>query len=170
MYLVSSTNISYCRSLGIYDAANKSYRIVSCRAKMPADLKCSHCGKTYTSRQRFVLEAHERMHTGELPFVCLHPGCERRFSRKDCMMAHFHKHSIVHKCPVESCGLTFGSSMDLYRHKLFHSRECTICGVFFKTIPLLRNHRWNAHNVCEFICTVGINFGAFGCYDIKYHT
>ena len=120
-----------------------------------ATLRCSHCGKKYSQRRSSVLQMHERMHTGELPFGCLHPGCEKRFSRKDCMMVHFRKHTAVHKCPVESCGMTFGSAVDLYRHRRVHSIQCTDCGVSFDTIPILRVHRLKAHNKCDFICTVG---------------
>lgn len=131
-------------------------------------MKCSHCGKKYPYRRRSVLVTHERMHTGELPFSCLHKGCDRRFSRKDCMMVHYHKHSIVHKCPIESCDMTFGSSMDLYRHKRFHRSECTICGTFFKTMTLLGEHKFRVHNESKIRCTVGRKFCVIGYHAVLY--
>lgn len=118
-------------------------------------LKCSHCGKLYSTRKLSVLRAHERMHTGELPFECLHPGCTRRFSRKDCMMVHYMRHSVVHTCSVPSCGMTFGSAVDLFRHRRFHNSMCDICGESFQTLPLLRIHKLKDHNESEFKCTEG---------------
>jgi KRAB domain-containing zinc finger protein len=120
-----------------------------------ATLQCSHCGKKYTSRQMSVLRTHERMHTGELPYACLHDGCEKRFSRKDCMMVHYHKHSVIHTCPVESCKMTFGSAIDLYRHRRFHSSMCTLCGESFETLPFLRAHKLKVHGESDFRCAEG---------------
>ncbi|KAL9538673.1 hypothetical protein MBANPS3_010756 [Mucor bainieri] len=35
---------------------------------------------------------HNRIHTGEKNFHCLHPGCPSRFSRQDNMMQHYRTH------------------------------------------------------------------------------
>lgn len=120
-------------------------------------LKCSHCGKTFSSRKLSVLQAHERMHTGELPFECLEAGCNKRFSRKDCMMVHYLKHARVHSCPVKLCRMTFGSAIDLFRHQRFHMIQCSTCGLSCETIPMLRIHKFKAHDESDFKCTSGEN-------------
>lgn len=38
------------------------------------------------------LARHNRIHTGEKNFHCLHPGCPSRFSRQDNMMQHYRTH------------------------------------------------------------------------------
>jgi C2H2-type zinc finger/Zinc finger, C2H2 type len=120
-------------------------------------LKCSHCGKTFSTRKLSVLQAHERMHTGELPFECLEIGCNKRFSRKDSMMVHYLKHARVHSCTVKSCHMTFGSAIDLFRHQRFHQIQCSTCGISCETVPLLRMHKLKAHNESDFKCSVGEN-------------
>ena len=118
-------------------------------------LKCSHCGKAFSSRKLSVLRAHERMHTGELPFLCLHTGCSKRFSRKDCMMVHYLKHAKNHSCALKTCSMTFGSAVDLFRHQRFHQIQCSTCGISCESVPMLRIHRLKDHNESEFMCAAG---------------
>ena len=124
-------------------------------SKSKTSLRCSHCGKTFPTRKLSVLQAHERMHTGELPFACLETGCDKRFSRKDCMMVHYLKHARVHSCTSKSCRMTFGSAIDLFRHQRFHQIQCATCGISCESVPLLRMHKLKVHNESDFKCTAG---------------
>ncbi|KAI7858800.1 hypothetical protein BDC45DRAFT_564907 [Circinella umbellata] len=48
------------------------------------------CDMVFTRSEH--LARHERKHTGEKPFKCIVPGCERMFSRYDNMMQHTRTH------------------------------------------------------------------------------
>ncbi|KAL0085401.1 hypothetical protein J3Q64DRAFT_1743549 [Phycomyces blakesleeanus] len=48
------------------------------------------CDKSFTTSGH--LARHNRIHTGEKNFQCLHPGCLSRFSRQDNMMQHYRTH------------------------------------------------------------------------------
>ncbi|KAI9247134.1 hypothetical protein BDA99DRAFT_542984 [Phascolomyces articulosus] len=59
----------------------------------PKLFKCTghgDCDMVFTRSEH--LARHERKHTGEKPFKCIVPGCERMFSRYDNMMQHTHTH------------------------------------------------------------------------------
>ena len=57
----------------------------------------------YISDQLFV-NFYFRTHTGEKPFVCKYPGCERRFTNSSDRKKHAHSHNIgTFNCPVKGC-------------------------------------------------------------------
>ena len=74
------------------------------RSRPPTTMKkegrlhpCAICNKSF--KDRFSLEAHYRIHTGERPFRC--PTCQKGFKQK----AHMQKHSTMHSTnPRERMG------------------------------------------------------------------
>jgi KRAB domain-containing zinc finger protein len=49
---------------------------------------CDKCGRAF--RQRSTLKAHDRVHTGELPYGCpfAHAGCDARFRHRSRIKKH----------------------------------------------------------------------------------
>ncbi|KAM4614637.1 uncharacterized protein ACJ7VT_009903 [Polymixia lowei] len=86
---------------------------------------CPDCEKTFKFRS--LLKAHQRIHTGEQPYLC--SQCGRRFSFKQ----------------------------SLERHKLTHKDgrkyECLICGEFFKSLAAQREHKSTHMENGEFLCS-----------------
>ncbi|KAI8979548.1 hypothetical protein BDF20DRAFT_795430, partial [Mycotypha africana] len=54
---------------------------------------CARNDKPFTKRHKML--NHLRIHTGERPFVCPKPNCEKKFSRPDSLTTHIKTHSTV---------------------------------------------------------------------------
>ncbi|KAF7726995.1 hypothetical protein EC973_008108 [Apophysomyces ossiformis] len=81
---------------------------------------CARNQKPFTKRHKMY--NHLRTHTGERPFVCTKPGCEKRFSRPDSLTTHIKTHSNVRPfiCPAKGCGKAYYHSRSLKKHERIH--------------------------------------------------
>lgn len=84
------------------------------------------------------------------------------------MMRHFKMHSITHVCPIESCKLSFETSVALLQHKRLHDNQCKTCSERFQSLPDLRVHRLKVHNDSDFICSQGSTHYTYSviCYCV----
>ncbi|XP_045771379.1 oocyte zinc finger protein XlCOF6.1-like isoform X2 [Maniola jurtina] len=80
--------------------------------------KCEDCNKSYTSRTSYI--EHQRMHSGERPFVCSY--CSKSFTSKKRLTEHHRIHTgeKPHKCSV--CEHSFAQRGTLNRHMKVHYR------------------------------------------------
>mmetsp|Transcript_33852 Transcript_33852/g.83012 ORF Transcript_33852/g.83012 Transcript_33852/m.83012 type:complete len:200 (+) Transcript_33852:381-980(+) len=58
--------------------------------RAPRRYKCDECDKTFS--KKYNLRAHYRLHSGETPFKCNHPGCDKSFKWKSSLKSHLSAH------------------------------------------------------------------------------
>lgn len=110
--------------------------------------KCSFCDKMF--RHRNDVNNHERLHTGERPFVCPRPGCTKDFKLRSAMNTHV---KIVHDkvtWPCPECDMVFKAPMGRRYHMgAVHAKEkpfpCKQCGKCFAQRDILSAHMGAYH-------------------------
>eukprot|EP01083_Nonionella_stella_P145981 458521_1 len=89
-------------------------------------IKCPYCSKYLWKRN---LKTHIRSHTGERPFKCKHPGCEKAYTRKDNLVSHTRVHTgeKPFKCNYPGCGKAFARKDRLVNHNCVHTERPFKC-------------------------------------------
>ncbi|EDO41759.1 predicted protein [Nematostella vectensis] len=119
---------------------------------------CAECGKQFNKNWRLV--EHIRTHTGERPFVCESPGCDKAFYRAFHLKRHQLSHSHDAKklvCSFPGCGVAFSLKQNLTRHeRRSHDQpfKCDVegCSASFKKKQQLRIHNNTHANKLPFSC------------------
>ncbi|KAI9251057.1 hypothetical protein BY458DRAFT_493739 [Sporodiniella umbellata] len=81
---------------------------------------CPRIMNPFTKRHKMY--AHLRIHTGERPFICPHPGCQKQFTRPDSLTNHIKTHSKIKTfvCSWEGCDKAYFYSRSLKKHEGTH--------------------------------------------------
>ncbi|XP_027853757.2 zinc finger protein 182-like isoform X2 [Aphis gossypii] len=123
-------------------ATNSEERTISITQK-PSPKVCQFCKKIF--KKNADLERHERIHTGDKPYKCDQPNCNKAFATKSSLEYHIITHSGKMKraeCP--QCNGLFATTSTLKVHMRQHTGEkpfkCPVCGDAFRTTGHLHTH------------------------------
>ncbi|XP_001637240.3 zinc finger protein GLI1 [Nematostella vectensis] len=81
---------------------------------------CSRQTKPFNARYKLVI--HMRVHSGEKPNKCTHPGCNKAFSRLENLKIHMRSHTgeKPYLCQFPGCPKAFSNSSDRAKHQRTH--------------------------------------------------
>lgn len=95
-----------------------------------------------------------RIHTGDRPYKCPHPGCEKAFTQLSNLQSHQRQHNKdkPYKCP--NCYRAYSDSASLQIHLSAHAIKhakaycCSMCGRAYTSETYLMKHM-SKHTVVE---------------------
>ncbi|KAB0798964.1 hypothetical protein PPYR_06850 [Photinus pyralis] len=127
------------------------------------DCPYEHCSASFTKNSKLVY--HIRRHTGERPFACDAPGCNKTYLYSFHLRRHQESHSATPRgqitCPIPGCYLQLSNHSNLKRHiKRKHSSNdhyqfhCDYCKQGFHRKRQLLNHIHLHTGVASFQCVL----------------
>ncbi|ELV10903.1 Zinc finger protein 407 [Tupaia chinensis] len=104
---------------------------------------CHLCDRSFT--EKWALNNHMKLHTGEKPFKCSWPTCHYSFLTASAMKDHYRTHTGEKSFLCDLCGFAGGTRHALTKHRRQHTGEkpfkCDECNFASTTQSHLTRHK-----------------------------
>ncbi|KAL2084645.1 hypothetical protein ACEWY4_020163 [Coilia grayii] len=105
--------------------------------------ECDLCDRSFS--ERWALNNHMKLHTGDKPFKCAWPSCHYAFLTLSAMKDHYRTHTGEKSFLCDLCGFAGGTRHALTKHRRQHTGErpfrCQLCNFASTTQSHLTRHK-----------------------------
>ncbi|AWO97001.1 putative zinc finger protein 407 [Scophthalmus maximus] len=105
--------------------------------------ECKLCDRSFS--EKWALNNHMKLHSGEKPFKCAWPSCHYSFLNLSAMKDHYRTHTGEKSYLCDLCGFAGGTRHALTKHRRQHTGErpfkCKLCNFASTTQSHLSRHK-----------------------------
>ncbi|XP_075937589.1 zinc finger protein 407 [Anarhichas minor] len=105
--------------------------------------ECELCDRSFS--EKWALNNHMKLHSGEKPYKCAWPSCHYAFLNLSAMKDHYRTHTGEKSYLCDLCGFAGGTRHALTKHRRQHTGErpfkCKICNFASTTQSHLSRHK-----------------------------
>ncbi|KAJ7985174.1 hypothetical protein DPEC_G00349340 [Dallia pectoralis] len=105
--------------------------------------ECDVCERSFS--EKWALNNHMKLHTGDKPYKCAWPACHYAFLTLSAMKDHFRTHTGEKSFLCDLCGFAGGTRHALTKHRRQHTGErpfkCQLCSFASTTQSHLTRHK-----------------------------
>ncbi|XP_038548022.1 zinc finger protein 407-like, partial [Micropterus salmoides] len=105
--------------------------------------ECDLCERSFS--EKWALNNHMKLHSGEKPYKCAWPSCHYAFLNLSAMKDHYRTHTGEKSYLCDLCGFAGGTRHALTKHRRQHTGErpfkCKLCNFASTTQSHLSRHK-----------------------------
>uniref|UniRef100_A0A3Q3EID2 Zinc finger protein 407 n=1 Tax=Labrus bergylta TaxID=56723 RepID=A0A3Q3EID2_9LABR len=103
--------------------------------------ECDLCERSFS--EKWALNNHMKLHSGEKPYKCAWPSCHYAFLNLSAMKDHYRTHTGEKSYLCDLCGFAGGTRHALTKHRRQHHRpfKCKLCNFASTTQSHLSRHK-----------------------------